>query len=299
MRIGLIDVDGKYPNFALMKISAYHKIKGDHVEWADRIFGDYDKVYSSKVFTFTPDYEYIGLRTKEIHKGGTGYDISSVLPDHIEQMDPDYSIYPKCNFSIQFFSRGCIRNCPFCLVREKEGWIRSVDPVKLNPNGEWIEVMDNNFFANPNWKGAIAWLITSRQPVNLLGVDVRLMNEEQAYWLNKLKLKQKIKIAWDLPKMDLTEKLKEITRYIKPHKLTCYVLVGFDSTIEQDLHRLNTLKKLKITPFVLPYRDFKNERTPSNYEIDLARWANRRQLFNSFDFEDYEPRKGFKCREYL
>lgn len=299
MKIGLIDVDGKYPNFALMKISAYHKMKGDSVEWANRVFGEYDKVYSSKVFTFTPDWEYIGLQAEEIRKGGTGYDISLALSDEIEKMNPDYSIYPKCDFSIQFFSRGCIRNCPFCLVRKKEGWIKPVDPVGLNPKGEWIEVLDNNFFANPEWDKAIVYLIKQRQPINLHGVDVRLMNEEQAYWLNKLRLKQNIKIAWDLPNMDLTNKLKEITRYIKPYKLTCYVLVGFNSTIEQDLHRLNTLKELKITPFVQPYRDFKNERTPSNYEIDLARWANRTQLFKSFNFEDYEPRKGFKCKEYL
>lgn len=82
-------------------------------------------------------------------------------------------------------------------------------------------------------------------------------------------------------------------------KITCYVLVGFNSTIEQDLFRLNTLKSLGITPFVQPYRDFVNKRKPKQYELDLARWANRMWLFKSLDFADFSPRKGFKCDYYL
>ena len=125
------------------------------------------------------------------------------------------------------------------------------------------------------------------------------MNEEQAYWLNKLKLKTAIHIAWDLPQLDLTDKLKEVTKYISPSKLRCYVLVGFDSTIEQDLFRLNRLKQLKIAPFVMPYRDFDNETKPSQYMKDVARWANNMWLFKSCDFADFEPRKGFRCKEYF
>lgn len=203
------------------------------------------------------------------------------------------------NYSIQFLSRGCTRKCPFCLVREKEGYIESAEPVELNPKGEWIEVLDNNFFANPEWKTAVNYLIEQKQPINLHGVDIRIMNEEQAFWLNKLKLKRNIHIAWDLPQIDLTDKLKEVTKYIKPYKLSCYVLVGFNSSIEQDLYRLRKLKELKITPFVQPYRDFTNERKPKQYELDLARWANKMWIFKSCDFADFEPRKGFKCKSYL
>lgn len=235
----------------------------------------------------------------EVLKGGTGYDIKSKLPDEIEQItEIDYSIYPQYNFSIEFFSRGCIRHCPFCLVNEKEGKIHPVKPTSLNPNGEWIEVLDNNFFANPNWKEAVDFLMKTGQKVNLHGVDVRIMNEEQAYWLNKMKLKTNVHIAWDLPQVDLTKKLESVVKYIKPYKLTCYVLIGFNSTMEQDLYRLHRLKELGILPFVQPYRDFENKRTPSQYELDLARWANRAWLFKSTDFKDFEPRKGFKCIEY-
>lgn len=130
-------------------------------------------------------------------------------------------------------------------------------------------------------------------------IESGVMTEEQAYWLNQLKLKQNIHIAWDLPQLDLTEKLKEVIKYFKPSKLTCYVLVGYNSTMEQDLFRLRTLKELGITPFVQPYRDFNNEREPSQYEKDLARWANKMWLFKSCDFADFSPRKGFKCKEHF
>lgn len=127
MRIGLVDVDGhNFPNFALMKISAFHKAKGDNVEWAMPMFGQYDRVYQSKIFTFTPD-EQTDWRC-EVVKGGTGYDIRRGLADEIEASTRmDYSIYPQYPFSIQFFSRGCIRRCPFCLVHDKEGEIHAVD----------------------------------------------------------------------------------------------------------------------------------------------------------------------------
>lgn len=294
-----MDVDShNYPNFALMKIASYHRSKGGVVEWTNPLFGKYDRIYKSKIFTFTPDdttsYDC------EVVKGGTGYDIKSRLPKEIENhRGMDYSLYPQYPFSIQFFSRGCIRHCPFCLVHDKEGMIHPVEPVELNPKGEWIEVFDNNFFANPEWKSAIDYLMRQNQKVNLHGVDVRIMNEEQAFWLNKLKLKNNIHIAWDLPNIDLTEKLKEVVKYINPNKLTCYVLVGFNSTIEQDLYRLNRLKELKITPFVQPYRDFNNERKPSQYEKDLARWANKLWFFKTCEFKDFQPRKGFKCNVYL
>lgn len=303
MKIGLIDVDGhNFPNFALMRLSAYHKQRGDDVEWVDSgLFGrHYDKVMASKIFTFTDDYEYSYLDCDELVKGGTGYDIKSKLPIDVESnLAMDYTLYPQYPYSIQFFSRGCIRYCPFCLVHDKEGGIKAVEPVDLNPNGEWIEVLDNNFFANSEWHSAMDYLLRLKQPVNLHGVDVRIIDEEQAFYLNRLRMKQNIHIAWDLPQLDLTEQLQSMLKYIKAWKITCYVLVGFNSTLEQDLYRLETLKSLGITPFVQPYRDFNKLRIPQQYEKDLARWANRTALFKSMDFRDFSPRKGFKCDYYL
>ena len=150
MNIGLVDVDGhNFPNFALMRLSACYKAKGHRVEWAAPR-QRYDMVLASKVFTFTPDYDYDLLDVGEVVRGGTGYDIAGRLPEAVENSRmTDYSIYPEYPFSLQFFSRGCIRKCSFCLVREKEGYIQTVEPVELNPKGKWIEVLDNNFFANP------------------------------------------------------------------------------------------------------------------------------------------------------
>lgn len=301
MRIGLIDVDGhNFPNVALMKIASWHRKNGDNVEWALPMFGEYDRIYASKVFTFTPDYNPIEYNAKEFIGGGTGYDIKSRLPEEIDKHTGlAYDLYPQYKFSVQFYSRGCIRHCPFCLVREKEGMIHSVEPMQWNPKAEWIEVLDNNFFASPDWRDAIKDIRKQNLPVKFHGVDVRIMDEEQAEALNSVRMKGYIHIAWDLPKLDLTPQLEAMVKYIKPYKIACYVLVGFNSTKEQDLHRLNVLKRLGILPFVQPFKDYTNQRKVTQYEKDLSRWVNRAWLFKSMDFEDYEPRKGFKCREYF
>ena len=299
MKIGLVDVDShNFPNFALMKISAWHKAQGHEVEWAAPLWDNYDKVYQSKIFTFSPD---IVVPWKgEIFKGGTGYNIHSLLPEEIERSTlMDYSIY-NFPFSIQFFSRGCIRRCPFCLVHDKEGNIRPVEPVQLNPKGRWIEVLDNNFFANPEWKSAIQYLLDTKQQINFHGVDIRIMNEEQAFYLNQIPLKRStVHIAWDLPQIDLKEKLIEVTKYIAPWKFMCYILVGFNSTIEQDLYRIETCRELKIKPFVMAFRDYENKTKPSQYCKDLAQWVNKPQIFSKCSFKDFSPRKGFTCAEYL
>ena len=300
MKIGLIDVDGhNFPNFALMRIAGWHKLRGDSVEWCGEMYWDFDRVYKSKIFTFSPDVDR--PFPCEVVKGGTGYDIHSRLSCEIEASTAmDYSLYPQYDFSIQFFSRGCIRHCPFCLVSKKEGDIHPVTPVDLNPRGKHIEVLDNNFFANPEWKSAIDYLLKLGQPVNLHGVDIRIMNEEQAYWLNKLRLKRShIHIAWDLPQIDLTDKLREVIRYVKPWKLRCYVLVGFNSTMEQDMYRIERLRELGIKPFIMPYRDFENKTKPSQYAKDLAQYVNKPMIFNTCKFEDFQPRNGFTCKEYF
>ena len=305
MIVGLIDVDShNYPNFALMKISAYHKAQGDTVEWAkkvslfDRV--EYDVIYCSKIFTFSPDIDTKEYIAKEWKFGGTGYDIKSKLQQDIEDCRlMDYTIYPQYPFSIQFFSRGCIRHCPFCLVHDKEGYIHNATPHDLNPNGKWIEIFDNNFFANPNWRDAAEYLLKVNKPVNFHGVDVRIMDEEQAEFLNKLKHQGSIHIAWDLPQIDLRPQLEKMVKYIKPYKISCYILVGFNSTKEQDLFRARELKKLGIVPFAQAYRDFNNDRIPTQYERDFCRWCNSRALFKSADFLQFMPRKGFVCSYYF
>lgn len=282
MKVRLVELDSKMANIALMKISQFHKEQNHDVDWFNPLLDrNVGQLYISKLFNFTEDFQY--CNAKEVFKGGTGYDIKSKLPDEIDKMRRlDYSLYPNCDYSMQFYSRGCIRNCPFCVVRQKEGYIKAVEPMELNPRGKRIEVLDNNFFANPEWKYAIEDLISIGQKVNFHGVDARIMNEEQAYYLNKVKHYKQIHIAWDNPKDNLIPKIKEITKYIKPYKLMCYVLVGYWSTPEEDLYRVEKLRELGVDPFVMPYD--KSE----DYQKKFARWVNHKAIFKTVKWEDYK-----------
>lgn len=284
MKIGLIDIDGKMPNLALMKISNYHKSIGNNVEWIN-YFDQYDIVYTSQIFDFSKsDQTYIN--SKEIIRGGTGICLKTKLPEEIESCNPDYSIY-NCDYSIQLFSRGCIRKCPFCIVNKKEGKIRPIKHMELNPKGKHIEVLDNNFFANSEWKSAIDLLLKWKQPVNFHGVDVRILTKENIYYLNKLKHYKQIHIAWDNPKDNLLPKLKQMIKFVKPYKIMCYVLTGYWSTLEQDIYRVTEIEKLGITPFVMPFH--KKEK----YLSDFATFVNKRWIYKACDgdFSQYNRKK--------
>lgn len=297
MNIGIINGDKtRYPNLALMKISAYHKMRGDSVEWAWGL-KTYDKCYCSRVFTFsTHNDDLINIHNPEC--GGSGFDVKKRLPQEIENIkNVDYSIFPFCDFSIQYYSRGCIRSCSFCLVHDKEGYIQPIEPLDLNPKGKYIEVFDNNFFANPEWKFAIEDLMSKNQPVKFSGVDARIITDEQSYMLSKLKIHNGIHIAWDFPNVDISEGIKTLKKY--NHDIACYVLVGYNSDIEQDMHRIRILLENDIRPFVMPYRDYSKNNEPKQYTKDLARWCNSVWVRKRCDFRDYQPRKGFFCREYF
>ena len=280
-KIGLYNLEPNIINSALMRISTYHKNLGDQVETYSPLFhNEYDKVYASSIFKFT-DKGYV---TKDMITGGTGFNLNSKLPKEIEQCDYDWSLYPNCDYSIIWFSVGCVRNCDFCVVRQKEGNIKAIQPKNLNPNSKYIKVMDNNFFASPNWKDAINKLLEYNQPVDFQGVDARLLTPEMCMSLNKLKHKKQIKIAWDNPKFNLIPKLKKILTNLKAYKLMCYVLIGFDSTPEEDLYRVEELRKLKIDPFVMPF-DKSNR-----YQKDFARWVNHKAVWRKVKWKDYKKK---------
>jgi hypothetical protein len=283
MKIGLYNLEPKINNTAMMQVSYYHKGHGDEVELYNHFEHDkYDKIYAFSLFDFT-DKGYV---TTDMIKGGTGFDIKSRLPRAIENSNLDYSIFPDCQTSYIWFSRGCIRACPFCVVNEKEGQIHSVEPKNLNPNGEWITVMDNNFFANPKWEKSIQQLTRWDQPVDLQGFDVRIFKPEHGEALNKLRIHKQLKFAWDNPNEDLTGKIKELLGYVRPYKLMCYVLIGFDSTIREDQERVETLRTMKIDPFVMPY-----DRT-DEYQRAYARYVNHKAVFKTVSFRDYCTTKG-------
>lgn len=282
MKIGLYNTEPKIVNTAMMQVSQYHKQKGDIVEQYNPIFHEeYDEVYAFSIFSFTPKH-YI---RPDMIVGGTGFDIKSRLSPEQEACNYDWSLYPDCDHSILWFSRGCVRNCPFCIVQQKEGMICPVKPKNLNPNGKFIKVQDNNFFASPKWREAIQYLKDTEQPADFEGgVDARTLNEERCKALLSLKHHKQIKIAWDNPKDDLEPKLKEILKTIKPYRLMCYVLIGYWSSEAEDIHRVETLRKLKIDPFVMPYNKH------DDYQSDYARYVNFKAIFKSTKWEDYKRR---------
>lgn len=301
MKIGLIDVDGhNFPNLPLMKLSAWHKKQGDTVEWYEPMFtGHCNKVYMSKVFTFTPDYEYC-VDTDEIIRGGTGYsypDGGSPLSEEIEHIYPDYSIYyekiPEVkNTAYGFLTRGCPRGCDFCIVADKEGKCsKKVADLSQFWNGQKnIVLLDLNMFACPDWKDLSQQLIDSKAWVDFSqGCDIRIMTEEKAEYIKQMKIKI-IHFAWDryedkdliLPKF---KAFKEITGWDK-RKMGVYVLVGFNTTIEQDLERIYTLRDLGYWPFVMIYE--KEKLPPRHILKKLQRWVNMRAVFQTVPrFEDY------------
>lgn len=295
-KIRLLAHDSKIPNIAIMKISRYHKQQGDDVKWYQPLFDMYDTdiLYHSKIFTFSDDYNYYPVNA-EILKGGTGFDITSKLPPEIEEItDLDYSLYPDCDYSLQFLTRGCVRNCGFCVVRQKEGYIHEVEPLKLNPNGKYIKLLDNNFFSYEKWRERLEILKSYKQPVDFnQGIDVRTLKEEQAAALKDVKIKT-IHCAFDnyKDKKAVMRGLERLTKYIKPYKITCYVLVGYESDhiTDQDVERTEILRGLGITPFAMGYRDLNDPNYKIKKEIkDFCRYVNRKEIFNTTTWENYNP----------
>lgn len=305
MKIGLIDVDGhNFPNLPLMKLSAYHKANGDSVEWYEPLFsGHMDIVYVSKIFSFTPDYQYF-IDADVVVKGGTGYFYPSggeKLPDEIEHAYPDYSIYfdkiPEVrNTAYGFLTRGCPRGCDFCIVGEKEGKcsVKVADLSEFWKGQKNIVLLDPNMFACREWENLSQQLIDSGAWVDFSqGCDIRIMTDKKAEYIKRMKIKQ-IHFAWDryedkeiiIPKF---RHFKEIVGW-EYQKLGVYVLCNFNTSFEQDLERIYTLRDLGYNPFVMLYN---KETIPKGHRLKrLQRWVNNRIVFRTCErFEDFDTRK--------
>lgn len=287
MKIGLYNLEPKIENTAMMKVSWWHKKGGDHVEIYNHLMRkSYDKIYAFSLFDFTDK----SMVTPEMICGGTGFDIESELPFEIAKWpNLDYSIFPNCKTSYIWFSRGCIRACPFCVVHKKEGKIRKSFEIWTHPKGEYFTIMDNNFFASPSWRTAIDWLVLVDKKVDLCcGIDVRIFTDEQGEALQKLKFQKQLHTAWDNPKDDLMPMLKHLAQYIKPYKIMVYVLIGYWSTPSQDLARVRAINDIGMDPYVMPFNKH------DEYQKNFARWVNHKAIFNSVTIEDYKNGKIMK-----
>lgn len=315
MNVGLIDVDGHhFPNLALMRISAYHKARGDAVEWWFG-FNHYDIVYMSKIFSsaYSADVPE-PLNADRIIKGGTGYCITTdekgvehfdkskntVLPQEIESCFPDYSIYPEYDFAVAMTSRGCPRGCGFCHVQPKEGKcaVKVADVSDFWSGQKEIKVLDPNITACVEKHDLFVQYAATGAAIDFTqGLDIRLLTEADISDLEKLKLKN-IHFAWDNPKDDLKGRFewyaghathKPKGRYGTVYILTNYETASIEEHIERALYRIETVCALKYDPYLMIYNK------PSAPQIlkDMQRWCNNKIIFNSErDFQKYKPRKG-------
>lgn len=291
MRILLIDIDRTQPNLALMKLSAYHKAKGDEVSLNNP--NDPDIVYISCVFIKNRERALGTARfypDAQIHIGGSGVNYST-LPEEVEGVMPDYGLYPNIDYSVGFTTRGCIRNCGFCIVRDKEGpLIRWHHPERFhNPEFKKIMIMDNNWMAAKDWfMETTAWIRDNNLSVIEHGLDIRIIDKEKADRLAELKMGGPLHFAFDSmedePAVRRGIKILRDAGIELRHNTQFYVLVGWDTEPEEDKYRCRLLKELGTNAFVMPY--VKNKWTNK-----LARWANRKQLFWSIDIDDYDRSK--------
>lgn len=292
MKVGLIDVDGKkFPNLALMKLSAWHKRNGDEVEWWFSFY-HYDRVYMSKIFDFTEDIPWV-IDSDLVIRGGTGYGLCNSLPYEVEHIMPDYSLYGVKNTAYGFLTRGCPRNCDFCIVTQKEGnRSRKVADLSEWWDGQhYVELLDPNILACREWKSLIGQLADSGAVINYSqGLDARLMTEAKAAAIAKTKYNN-IHFAWDNMKDEKAVKrglnlFKEISTKRFEGGRSCgtvYVLVNFNTTMEENLERIYWLRDHEYDPYVMVY-----DRKHAPREIKrLQRWCNRKPIFRSCDFEEY------------
>lgn len=312
--IGLIDVDGKLPNLALMKISSYYKSIGEQVEFVQDGH-NYDRIYGSAIFTKSADkcQELIDKYGDAIQIGGTGWDITGTLPTEIDGCRPDYDLYTIddvlpgirgvmtrstrikkaqqiVDAGIGFTSRGCVRKCPFCFVPKKEPEFKQDTEIAdiINPRSNVIILHDNNLTADPLCIDKLHEIRDRGLTVDInQGVDVRLMTDDIARALSEVKHLRSIHYAWDLMPYErqVLDGIDTLTRYIKPYKQMCFVLVGFNTTFEEDEYRVRMLLERGISPYIMRY----NERRDDIRLNHFARWVNGRVCKAVPKFEDYDP----------
>lgn len=291
MNIGLIDVDShNFPNLALMKISAYHKKRGDAVEWWNG-FKHYDIVYKSKVFTdlYSQDVDYC-INADQVIKGGTGYDLQNKLPYEVEHQYPDYDLYSGgggAQKAIGHLTRGCPRKCKFCIVSEKEGNVHTVAELsEFWRDQKEIVLMDSNITASEDCEKHFDSLIASGALINFEGgLDIRFLTDKGAEQINRMRTSM-VHFAWDNYEFQTYEKLKRFRPLFKKddRHLRVYVLTNFNTTHEQDLERIYILKETGYDPFVMIY----DKPNAPKETRRLQRWCNNKFIFRAVErFEEY------------
>lgn len=304
MRIGLHDAEKehfkrgkKYPNYALMKISAWHKAQGDEVEWwnAER---QYERVYSSKIFDFTPANTDLPVSTI---RGGSGYPdipIGQELPTEIDRMYPDYSIYPECDYAIGYLTRGCPNRCRWCCVPFKEGQIR---PYRLwqevvRPDTDKLVLMDNNILACNHGIEQLESLIGSGYRIDLnQGMDARLVDDHIARILARLKWFRFIRFSCDQKSQiePIRQAIELLGRYgVKPYRIFIYLLVT--DNIDDAAERVEALKGFKaINLYAQAERNGRLGVIPSKAQLEFQQRYMYSGCYRKETWREYCQRKEF------
>lgn len=327
MKIGLVDVDGLgkkvrrngnvYPNLALCKLARWHKMQGDDVEWALPFF-HYNRIYMSKIFSFSPD-DLTAYQADKIIKGGTGYNITSQLPDEIDRLQPDYSIYPTIpsDTAYGFLTRGCPNNCPWCVVPRKEGKIRpymDVDEIAIEGRTKLV-LMDNNILAAGDYAiEQLTKIIMRGYRVDFnQALDARLLTPHLAHLLAKVKwINRRIRFGCDTQaQIKYCERaIAMLNRFGFKGDYYLYTMIGGKSDFNESYERVNywRLRNLQfreqhqnnVYPYAQPYRDPDNpHQVIPQWQKDMAGWCNKQNIFWVTDFYNFTPRKGFRCAEYF
>lgn len=306
MIIGLHDAEKDhmkhktFPNYALMKISAYHKSKGDIVKWWSPITtSTFDVIYSSKVFDFTPTNPYL---PDWAIRGGTGYKdipLNQKLPDNIDKCFPDYSIYPECDYAIGYLTRGCTNKCPWCVVPQKEGKItpyRNWEKI-VRPDSKKLVLMDNNILACDFGISQLKSLIGSGYKIDLnQGMDARLVDDDIASILGKLEWIKYIRFSCDSKSQ--IEPIYRVVNHlgkhgIKPYKIFIYLLVTKD--IEDATYRVECLKKISgINIYAQAERNGRKNISPNKMQLEFANRYIYGRCYKSESWPEYLKRHEYK-----
>lgn len=285
MKVGLIDIDSKIPNLALMKLSQYHKQLGHQIEMTSPLFANqngYDLLVASKIF----DYTSMPILPKDTQIGGSGYDLKKKLIEPIDHIYPDYDLY-GCDYAIGYTSRGCNRGCPFCIVPKKEGkWKKVADLNEFWRGQDRVMLLDNSINTNQeHFIGVARQLRDNKIKTDFnQGLDIRYLTNIQAHYLKQVPLWKQIHFAWDFMRTEKAVRtgIEILGKYKLKYKSMFYVLIGYNTTQEEDLYRVETLRGLSIDPFVMPYDK------DNSYQRNFARWVNHKAIFKSMSWENYD-----------
>lgn len=324
--IGLIDIDGKLPNLALMKISAFFKSLGYIVDFV-RSGEVYEKIYASCLFTWNRKHclELQKEYGDKLILGGTGWDFIEInrklteithteLPPEIEAFKPDYDLYTvnmvyenACkggiasrksklkksqiivDMGVGFTSRGCIRKCGFCIVNQKEGCLHSVAEIKdiINPRSNVITLYDNNLTADPDCIEKLKEIRDRKLKVNISqGIDVRLLNEEKAKALGEVNHLRSLHYAWDL--MESETKIIEGIKLLKQFVKPYRHMCYLLTGFNTTFEEdMYRIKRLEELD-IKPYVMKYNKRKDDIRLNQLAGWINSRK-HTCCSFEEYTP----------